>query len=62
MTEHVGEIETQIDGTMAHVPSLLADLGCNDRHVLTSLAYCKDTAVERLFRDRCPSCPGPASP
>lgn len=49
-TEHIGRIEAQIEDTIAHVRSLLADFGCGDEHVLTSLAYCKDEAVERAFR------------
>jgi len=49
-TEHVGRIEAQVDDTIAHARSLLADLGCGDEDVLTSLAYCKDRDVEQAFR------------
>ena len=48
-TEYIGQIEAQIDGTITHVRSLLADLDCDDSHVLTALAYCKDEAVERAL-------------
>ncbi len=51
-TEHVARVEAQIDDTIAHVRSLLADLECSDKHVVTSLAYCKDAEVERTFRER----------
>ena len=51
-TEHVGQVAAQIDATIAHVRSLLADLGCGDEHVLTSLVYCKDAGVEQEFRAR----------
>lgn len=51
-TEHVGQIEAQIDDTIAHIRSLLSDLDCSDEHVLTALAYCKTSDVERVFRER----------
>jgi enamine deaminase RidA (YjgF/YER057c/UK114 family) len=51
-TEHVGEIDAQVDGTIAHIRSLLKQLGCGDEHVLTSLCYCKTPAVEESFRRR----------
>lgn len=51
-TEAVGRIEAQIQNTLDHVRALLRDQGCDDRHVLTALAYCKDDEVERVFRQR----------
>jgi enamine deaminase RidA (YjgF/YER057c/UK114 family) len=51
-TEAIGQIETQIRNTLAHVRALLRQQGCDDRHVLTALAYCKNKAVEQVFRER----------
>ena len=51
-TEHIGQIEAQIEATIAHVRSLLADLDCRDEHMLTSLAYCKNEEVEQVFRSK----------
>ena len=53
-TEHIGEIETQIDDTISHIRSLLRQLDCTDASVLTSLAYCKTPVVEQVFRERWP--------
>ena len=47
-------IESQINNTISHIRSLLADLGCRDEHVLTALVYCKDANVERAFRRQWP--------
>ncbi|PLX82838.1 MAG: hypothetical protein C0617_13280 [Desulfuromonas sp.] len=58
-TEHVGRIEAQIDGTIAHVRSLLAQFGCDDGSVLTALAYCKTPEVEEVFRERWADLPWP---
>ncbi len=51
-TEFAQRVDAQIDATIAHVRSLLADLDCGDEHVLTALVYCKDGDVERSFRER----------
>lgn len=48
-TEHVGRIEPQIAATLSHVRALLAQAGCGDEQVLTSLIYCKTPAVQRDF-------------
>lgn len=58
-TEHIGQIEAQVDNTVAHVRSLLGQLGCGDEHVLTALVYCKSAAVERTFRRRWAQLPWP---
>ncbi len=50
-TEHVGEIESQIKDTIAHVRALLTQANCTDDHVLTSLAFCKSPKVEQVFRE-----------
>ena len=49
-TQHVGQIEAQIEDTIQHVRSLLADAGCADEHVLSALVYCKTPQVEEAFR------------
>ena len=51
-TEHIDQVIPQVDDTIAHIRSLLEDADCDDRHVLTALAYCKTPAVERAFRER----------
>ncbi len=51
-TEHVDQVEAQVDDTVAHVRSLLGDCGCGDEHVLMALVYCKTPRVERVFRER----------
>ena len=49
-TEHVGQIEAQIDDTLRHVRALLARAGCGDEHVLSALVYCRTPRVEQAFR------------
>ncbi len=49
-TQHVGQIEAQIDDTIRHVRALLSDARCTDEHVLSALVYCKTPEVEEAFR------------
>ncbi len=51
-TEHVGQIELQIEATISHLRALLADAGCGDDQVLTALVYCRTAEVEQIFRER----------
>jgi enamine deaminase RidA (YjgF/YER057c/UK114 family) len=53
-TEHVGDIEAQIDATVAHVRALLHQAGCDDRHILSALVYCKTPQVEQAYLTREP--------
>jgi enamine deaminase RidA (YjgF/YER057c/UK114 family) len=48
-TQHVGQIEAQIDDTVRQVRALLAEAGCADEHVLGALVYCKTPQVEEAF-------------
>jgi len=58
-TEHVGNVEAQIDATIAHVRALLHQAGCDDRHILSALVYCKTRQVEKAYTARKPSPPWP---
>jgi len=53
-TEHIDDIEAQIDSTIAHVRALLRQEGCDDRHILSALVYCKSPEVEQAYCAREP--------
>lgn len=48
-TQHVGQIEAQIEDTIHHVRALLVGAGCADEQVLSALVYCKTPQVEDAF-------------
>ncbi len=48
-TEHVGQIEQQIEATIQHIRSLLGGAGLGDENVLSALVYCKTPRVEEAF-------------
>ena len=48
-TEHINQVEGQIDSTLAHVRSILNETGCSEEHVLSAIAYCKTPEVEQVF-------------
>jgi enamine deaminase RidA (YjgF/YER057c/UK114 family) len=50
-TEHVGQVERQIEATIGHVRSLLSQQGCGDEQILSALVYCRTAEVERAFHD-----------
>jgi enamine deaminase RidA (YjgF/YER057c/UK114 family) len=58
-TEHIGNMEAQIDATIAHVRALLHQAGCDDSHILSALVYCKTLQVEEAYRTREPFPPWP---
>jgi len=53
-TEYIGDIEAQIDATIAHVRALLHQAGCDDGHILSALVYCKTPQVEQAYMAREP--------
>ena len=48
-TEHVGQVEAQIEATIRHVRRLLTSVGCADEHVLGAVVYCKTPRVQQAF-------------
>ena len=52
VTEHVGDVEAQIEATIAHVRAVLKDMGCGDQDVVQAIVYCKTPEVERIYRQR----------
>lgn len=58
-SEHLGQIDAQIDDTIAHLRSLLDRQQCGDDDVLTAIVYCKDQHVEQAFRHRPAPLPWP---
>ena len=59
VTEHIGQIQPQIDDTITHIRALLEQGNCRDDQVLTALVYCKTTEVEQAFLSRYHDLPWP---
>jgi enamine deaminase RidA (YjgF/YER057c/UK114 family) len=48
-TEHVGDIEGQINSTVSHVRSVLTQMQCRDEDVVQAIVYCKTPEIEKIF-------------
>ncbi len=54
LTEHVGDIESQIRSAFKHIQAVLDERDCQSRDdLLQMVAYCKNTEVERVFNKMC---------
>ena len=50
-TAHIGDPAAQINDTIENVRSVLNDVQCKDGNVVSAIAYCKNTDVEKVFND-----------
>jgi enamine deaminase RidA (YjgF/YER057c/UK114 family) len=50
-TAHIDDPAGQINETIQNVRSVLNDVHCKDSDVLSVIAYCKNTEVQRIFND-----------
>jgi len=48
-TTHVGDAAGQINATIENVRAVLSEMQCSDNDVVQVIAYCKTTAVEKVF-------------
>ncbi len=48
-TEHIGDIQAQINSTISHVRAILKDMNCNEKDVVHMIAYCKTEEVKKIF-------------
>jgi enamine deaminase RidA (YjgF/YER057c/UK114 family) len=51
-TAHPDDAQAQIETTIENIRTALRQMNCRDDQVVQATAYCKTTAVERLFRDQ----------
>lgn len=51
-TEHVGDIDAQVDATMAHARAILSDMGCTEDDIVQSIVYSKTREVEQVFNKK----------
>jgi len=51
-TAHPDNAQAQIETTIENIRTVLRQMNCRDNQVVQATAYCKTTAVERLFRDQ----------
>jgi enamine deaminase RidA (YjgF/YER057c/UK114 family) len=49
-TTHIGDIQGQIEDTVANVNAVLRNASCGPQDVVSAIAYCKTPQVERAFR------------
>lgn len=55
VSEHPGDIRGQIDATIQHLRSLMAEAGWSDEHVVSAIGYCKTPEVAAVFSEEWPS-------
>lgn len=51
LTTHLGDIQGQIEDTIANVNAVLRNASCEPQDVVSAIAYCKTPQVERVFRN-----------
>ena len=50
ITTHIGDIQGQIEDTIANVNAVLRNASCGPQDVVSAVAYCKTPQVEQVFR------------
>jgi len=51
-TIHINDAQAQVETTIENLRAVLGQMNCRDDQVVQAIAYCKTTAVEKLFLEK----------